>query len=188
MWGATTSFLRPVHWVASAKNVNTVECAVLSPYEAHTLLPSIRQHKMITLHVYSPRVSMSVRILEDLSFCAIPAIPKCRPHPSFVMQLNIFADQLYLRSYEKYLSVCRFLRLCFRSPCEQIQIGCDGFVRLTCRPEFDAIMKKERLFRTSPVEFLRMLIALRRKRQNYQKSDFYRILHGELLVKEQFRE
>lgn len=30
------SFLRPVHWVASAKNVNMVECVVLSPYEAHT--------------------------------------------------------------------------------------------------------------------------------------------------------
>ncbi len=65
------SFLRPVHWVASGKNGNTVDCVVLSPYEAHALLPFIRQHKKITLHVYSPRVSMSVRTLEDLSFCAI---------------------------------------------------------------------------------------------------------------------
>ncbi len=181
------SFLRPVHWVASAKNVNTVECVVLSPYEAHTLLPSIRQHKMITLHVYSPRVSISVRTLEDLSFCAIPAVPKCRPHPPFVMQLNLFAGQLYLRSYEEYLSVCRFLGLCFRPPCEQIQVGCDGFVSPTGRPEFDAIMEKECPFTTSPVGFLRMLMALRRKRQNYQKSHFGRILHGELLVKEQFK-
>ncbi len=181
------SFLRPVHWVASAKNGNTVDCVVLSPYEAHKLLPFIRQHKIITLHVYSPRVSMSVRTLEDLSFCAIPAVPKCRPHPPFVMQLNLFAGQLYLRSYEEYLSVCRFLGLCFRPPCEQIQVGCDGFVSPTGRPEFDAIMETECPFTTSPVGFLRMLMALRRKRQNFQKSHFGRILHGELLVEEQFR-
>ena len=57
------AFLRPVHWVASVKNGNTVHCVVLSSYEAHALLPSIRQYKMITLHVYSPRVSMYMRTL-----------------------------------------------------------------------------------------------------------------------------
>ena len=181
------SFLRPVHWVASAKNVDRVECVALSPYEAHMLLPSIRQHKMITLHVYSPRVSMSVRTLEDLSFCAIPAISRCRPQPPFVMQLNLFAGQLYLRSYEEYLSVCRFLGLCFRPPSGHIQVGCDGFLSPTDRPEFDAIMKSECSFTTSPVGFLRMLVALRRSRQSYQKSHFGRILHGELLVEEQFQ-
>jgi len=38
------SFLRPVHWIASGENRNTVECVVLCPFEAHALLPSIRQH------------------------------------------------------------------------------------------------------------------------------------------------
>lgn len=85
------SFLRPVHWVASGKNDSTVDCVVLSLYEADALLLFIRQHKIITLHVYSPRVSMSVRTLKDLSFCAIPAVPKYRPYPPFVMQLNLFA-------------------------------------------------------------------------------------------------
>jgi len=80
----------------------------------------------------------------------------------------------------------RFLGLYFRPPCEQVQVGCDGFVSPTGRPVFDAIMEKECPFTTSPVGFLRMLIALRRKRQNFQKSHFGRILRGELLVKEQF--
>ena len=101
---------------------------VLSPYEAHALLPSICQHKVITLHVYSPRVSMSMRTLEDLSFCANPAKPKYGPYLSSVMQLNLFAGQLYLRSYDEYLSVCRFLRLCFRLPCDQVQVAWDGFI------------------------------------------------------------
>jgi len=117
------SFLRPVHWVASGKNRNALDCVVLSPYEAHELLPSIRQYNNVTLHVCSPHVSISVRTLEDLSFCAIPAVPKCWPHPPFVMQLNLFAGQLYLKSYEEYLSVCRFLGLCFRPPYEQIQVA-----------------------------------------------------------------
>ena len=181
------SFLRPVHWVASGKNRNTINCVVLSPYEAHALLPSIRQHKMVTLHVYSPRVSLSMRSLEDLSFCAIPAVPKCRLDSPFVMQLNLFAGQLYLRSYEEYLSVCRFLGLCFCTPDDQIQVACDGFINPTNRPDFDEIMERECPFSTSPVGFLRMLMALRRKGQNFEKSHFGRILHGDLLAKEQFQ-
>ena len=71
------SFLRPVQWVASRKNRNTVDCVMLSSYEAHELLPYMRQHNIVTLHVYSPRVNMSVRTLEDLSFCVISAIFRC---------------------------------------------------------------------------------------------------------------
>ena len=181
------SFLRPVQWVVSRKNRNTVDCVVLSPYEAHELLPYIRQHNTVILHVYSPRVSMSVRTLEDLSFCAIPAVPRCWAHPPSVMQLNLFAGQLYLRSYDEYLSVCRFLGLCFRPRYAQVQVACDGFISPTSRPEFDAVMERECPFRVSPIGFLRMLMALRRKGQNFQKSHIGRILHGESLAREQFR-
>ena len=180
------SFLRPVHWVVSGKGRNTVDCVVLSPFEAHALLPSIRQHKVVTLHVYSPRVSLSVRPLEDLSFCAIPAVPKCWPNPPFAMLLNLFAGQLYLRSYEEYLSVCRFLGLGFRPPCEQIEVACDGFISPISRPWFDVVMERECPFTISPVESLRILIALRRKGQSFQKSHLGRILHGELLTREEF--
>ncbi|KAI4221328.1 MAG: hypothetical protein L6R40_008642 [Gallowayella cf. fulva] len=31
------SFLRPVHWVVSGKGRNTIDCVVLSPFEAHAL-------------------------------------------------------------------------------------------------------------------------------------------------------
>ena len=180
------SFLRPVHWVVSGKNRNTVDCVVLSPFEAHTLLPSIRQHKVVTLHVYSPRVSMSMRALEDLSFCAIPAVPKCWSNPPFAMLLNLFAGQLYLRTYEEYLSVCRFLGLGFRPPYEQIQVACDGFISPTSRSGFDALMESVCPFTISPVGFLRILMALRRKGQSFQKSHLGRILHGELLAREEF--
>ncbi len=181
------SFLRPVHWIASRENRKSIECVVLSPFEAHALLPSIRQHKVVTLHIYSPRVSMSARTLDDLSFCAIPVVPKYSLNPPFAMLLNLFAGQLYLRSYEEYLSVCRFLGLGFRPSYEQIQVACDGFISPTSRSEFDAVMERDCPFTISPVEFVRILIALRRKGQSFQKSHLGRILHGELLAREDFQ-
>jgi hypothetical protein len=180
------NFLRPVHWVVSGKNRSPIDFVLLSPYEAHELLPCIRQHYNATLHVYSPRVSRSVSTLEDLSFCAIPAIPKCWPSSPPVMQLNLFAGQLYLRSHEDYLLLCRFLGLCFRPPSTQTQVEVDGFVSPTSRPGFDAPMERECPFTISPIGFLRVLMALRRKGQNYQKSDLGRILCGELLAGEEF--
>lgn len=179
-------FLRPVHWVISRRNGNTVEAVVVSPWEAQELLPSIRQQNTVTLHVYSARVSKSVRTLEDLSFCAIPAAPEGVPNCPVILQLNIFAGQLYLRSYDEYLAVCRLLGLCFGPPPEQIQVACDGFISPICRPEFDELMAEQCPFKISPIEFLRMVIAMRRKGQNSQRSHIGRILQGELLAREQF--
>ena len=184
------SFLRPVHWVANKKTPNSTDFVVLSPYEAQELLPFIRECSSVTLHVYSPRVNMSTQALDNLSFCAIPAMPESWSNPpSVIMQFNLFAGQLYLGSYEDYLSVCRFLGLSFRPPSdEQIQVACDAFISPASRPRFDAIMERECPFTRSPVEFVRMIMALRRKGHGFQRSHLGRVLHGELLDRDQFRE
>ena len=182
------SFLRPVHWVASTKNRNAIDLVVLSPYEVHELLPSIRQHKAITLHVYSPRVSLSMGSLEDLSFCAVPPVPKLWQQPSLILQLNLFAGQLYLRNYEDYLSICRFLGLCYRPPLGQNRVASDGFIAPSGRSKFDTGMERECPFTTSPVGFLRKLMTLRRKGQGFERSHYGRILNAELLDKSHFLE
>lgn len=182
------SFLRPVHWVVTGNDGNTNDCVVLSPYEANELLPSIRQHKKATLHLYAPRISISMRSLEDLSFCAVPAVPQNWPKPRFAILLNLFAGQLYLKGYEDYLSVCRLLGFAFYPPDEQIQVACDSFIIPASRPAFDALMEKVCPFTTSPVEFLRVLTAIRRKWQDYPRSHMGRILNGELLTRDQFQE
>jgi len=69
---------------------------------------------------FSSDYSMFAHTLEDLSFCAIPAISKYLFNSSFAMLLNLFVAQLYLRSYEKCLSICRFLGLGFYLLYEQI--------------------------------------------------------------------
>ena len=180
------SFLRPVHWVVSGKNRSPSDYVLVSPFEAHELLPSIRQYKAVTLHVYSPRVSVSVRTLEDLSFCAIPALSRSRPNPTFTMLLNLFAGQLYIRSYDEYLSVCRFLGLAFRPPDEQIPVACDGFISPTSRLGFDVVMERECPFTTSPVGFLKILMTMRRKEQSCYKSHLGRIVQADLLTREEF--
>ena len=179
-------FLRPVNWILCKSSHDTVECVVLSPYEANELLPSIHQHKIVTLHVYSPRLNISMRSLEDLSFCSIPAVPQDWRSPPSTMLINLFAGQLYLQSHKEYLSVCRFLGIGFHTPQANVQVACDGFINPLNRKEFDCLMAKDCSFKLSPVEFLRCLIALRRKGQSAQRSHMGKILQGELLSEEDF--
>lgn len=108
-------------------------------------------------------------------------------NPPFAMLLNPFAGQLYLKTYDEYLLVCRFLGLGFRPPYEQIQVACNGFISPTSKSGFDALMESVCPFTISPVEFLRILMALRRKGQSFQKSHLGRILHWELLARDEFQ-
>ena len=178
------SFLRPVHWIVSNKQA---EFIILSPYEANELLPSIRQLKAVTLHIYSPRTNFFTRALDDLSFCAFPAVPQTRPILPNIMQLNLFAGQLYLKNHNEYLQLCRFLGLCFKTlDSDDVSVSYDGFVSPADRASFDTTMAAECPFTTSPIEFLRVLMALRRKGQSITFSHLGRILRGSLIRKDQF--
>ena len=180
------SFLRPVHWVISCKKGDRIESVILSPYETQKLLPSVRQYKHVILHVYSPRLSVSVRTLEDLSFCAVPAVPESWSAPAIVKQLNLFAGQLYIRTYEEYESLCGFLGLCSQPPDDHMEVACDGFITPPNRSRSGVIMAPTCPFMISPVAFLRTFMALRRKGQSFTASHFGRILNGELISREHF--
>ena len=108
---------------------------------------------------------MSARTLEDLSFGAVPVFPATWSIPSVVTQLNLFAGQLYLRSYEEYEIVCRFLGLCCRAPGPGVKAACDSFIEPDSRVRSDSALIRGCSFTTSPVAFLRTLMALRRKGQ-----------------------
>ena len=186
-------FLRPVHWVLTSiyqDNGHKVSCVILSPYEANQLLPSIRKSSKVTLRVYSPRTHLSGRSMEDLSFCAIPAVPARYFIDSlllhYTMHLNLFAGQLYLKTYEDYISICRFLGLAYRAPKEVVEVGYDGYIDQPYRREFDKLMAEDCPFKSSPVPFLRALIAMRRKGQSFRRSHVGRMLRGELLTEEDF--
>lgn len=180
-------FLRPVQWVASSRCTGVPYCVILSPFEANELLPDVRKHKAVTLHVYSPRIGVTMTSLEDLTQFASPAVPKSWAPPAITMQLNLFAGQLYLRNYDEYLALCKFLGLCSHAPDnDQVKVFGDGFVDPRDRMVFDNGMASACAFLKSPVEFLRALMTLRRKGQSFQRSHLGAILNGELIPKEKF--
>lgn len=179
-------FLKPAHWIISFKQNGRICCVVISPFEANILRPLIEEYKKVTLSIYSPRLSLSLRSLETLSVHSIPPLPSSWEIPPIVMQLNLFAGQLYLRSYDEYIRLCQFLGLCYRAPQGDVKIDCDNFVTVSSRVAFDPVMKENCPFEKSPVAFLKQVFALRRKGQDFGDTHMGRILNGELLTRKDF--
>ncbi|EFR01627.1 hypothetical protein MGYG_04630 [Nannizzia gypsea CBS 118893] len=180
-------FLRPVQWIACSRDSVTRECVILSPFEANELLPDIRKFKAVSLHVYSPRTSASMRSMEDLTAFAIPAVLTPRMKPAVTMQLNLFAGQLYLRCHEEYVLLCQFLGLASCAPNSKwVKIYGDGFIDPASRVIFDEIMAKQCRFLKSPIAFLKTLLNLRRKGQSLRRCHLGSILNGEPIHKGEF--
>lgn len=179
-------FLKPVHWIVSSRR-RVAQFIIVSAFEANELLPSIREHEAVTLHAYSPRIAASMPSMEDLSLFAIPPVQDAWPTPVITIQLNLFAGQLYLRTYREYLALCSFLGLCSRAPDgSQVKVFSDGFVNPRDRAKFDKLVAERCRFTKSPVPFLKALMTLRRKGQNFHRSHLGAILNGELLSEEKF--
>lgn len=181
-------YLRPVQWVICHVEAGIATCILLSPFEVQELLPDIRECRKVTLHVYSPRVVASVRPLDDLSFCAVPELPPTQLPPLVITHLNLFAGQLYLRDYEEYISLCRFLGLCYRPPDNDVQVSCDGFITPRSRATYDPVMEESCPFSTSPIGLLKVLVDLRRQGQGFSRSHVGKIISGQILTKRDFED
>ncbi|TGO48153.1 hypothetical protein BCON_0249g00010 [Botryotinia convoluta] len=182
------SFLRPVNWVVTSEDKNSLSiCVIFSPFEVQALRSVIEKNKKVVLSIYSPRLSLSSKSFESLDIHKIPTTSKLPSiHPRITMLLNLFAGQLYLRSFDEYIRLCQFLGLCYYPPRDNVEIGCDKFVPVPSRASFDPVMKEVCPFEESPVDFLHKVFALRRKGQNFENSHMGRILNGELLNRKDF--
>ena len=174
-------FLRPVHWILRWSQDEQVRLLIISLFEADSLLPLIRTHQRVVLHVYAARVAFSSPSLEDLRFCPIPGPSTRCISPDNMLALNLFAGQLYLRNHADYLALCRRLGLCFRPPHSHVHVAMDGFVDPTHRADFDNNMAQICRFPQSSVAYLRSLFAMRRHGQSIERSHLGRILQGEML-------
>jgi hypothetical protein len=190
--GRLSEYMRPINWVVKAPNGVLI---VLSPHEVNKLLPVIRRSDTISLHIYAPRVTQSMRSFSSLDFYSIPSRPNLPQQfiPSTTqLQLNLFAGQLYLSSYQEYTTLCAVLGL-FILPTDQdelaeIQIESDGFVKPEHREALAeyypgyAICK----FTSSPIPMLKKLIGQRRKGMKYLGTHLGQILHARSLTKDDF--
>ncbi|KAF8838139.1 hypothetical protein BDN67DRAFT_1024216 [Paxillus ammoniavirescens] len=181
-------YLRAVNWVISSDVIQPPILVVVSPYEAHELLPTIRDNKMVHLHIYTPRTVQSMPPCDNLKLYSIPALPDTwTPPSSLVDHLNVFAGQLYLRDYATYIRLCRFLCLQARDleADGDFTIQSDGFIRPEDRPP------KARTggsFQESPILSLKKLFGLRRKGMIYAPTHMGRILDARLLTDDDFRD
>ncbi|CAE6448122.1 unnamed protein product [Rhizoctonia solani] len=188
-----SEYMRPVNWIVSGSgNVRVV----LSPHEVDDLLPLIRKSSVVQLHVYAPRVSLGMLSFSNLQYYSIPASPSSPVSSGILstaqLQLDLFAGQLYLPSYQDYALLCASLGLLIPSVDEdnlQIEVESDGFVKPEHRgqlvqrhPEYSNCQ-----FTTSPIPSLKDLIGRRRKGMKYLLTHVGQILHARSLTTKNFQ-
>jgi hypothetical protein len=183
-----TDYLRPVNWIVSHMlQDGSWIFVIMSPYEVNVLLQDIRASKHVRLHMYAPRTTQAMTPLDDLEFYCIPPLPFGNQPPSFDVrcQLNIWAGQLYLESYETYLHLCLLLGVSSSEETGYSSVECDRFVPERGRTEE---MADVCVFDESPLALLKKLFGLRRKGTSYQQTHMGKILHARLLSQDDFDE
>ena len=186
--GKTADYLRPVHWIISSKRGSNDVLVILSPYEVSFLLPNIRSNKKIHLHLYTPRITKSVKPCDDLSLYSIPAVPDgWVPLSSLMDQLGVFAGQLYLKDYEAYIRLCRFLGIYGRDLQGEkgFEVEPDGFILPKNRAKSSQIQIPH-TFSNTPTVALTALMELRCKGINFTSTHMGKLLRGQLLSKGDF--
>jgi len=186
-----TDYLRPVNWIVSHMlRDGSLIFVVMSPYEVNLLLQDIRASKYVRLHMYASRTTQAMKPLDDLTFYCISPLPSGNS-PSFDVQfdvrcqLNIWAGQLYLDSYETYLRLCLLLGVSSSEEAGYSSVESDRFVPKRGRIKE---MVDVCLFDESPLALLKTLFGLRRKGMGYHLTHMGKILHARLLSQEDFEE
>ncbi|KAI3322851.1 hypothetical protein HD806DRAFT_544884 [Xylariaceae sp. AK1471] len=174
------AFQRPVQWILSscAEGSSAVDVLmIISPYEAEGLMQTLQLagSNRVTLHLYKPRCLTGHRSFDQLNFFTIPArqLPLEVPR-ALLVELNLFAGQLYFNTYADYLDTCKFLGLAANVPGKGEIVAADGYI--LC----DGNGKSK--FNKSPVQFLQVLASkIRRNGQSISKSHLGSMLEGKLL-------
>ncbi|KAK5280670.1 hypothetical protein LTR40_006010 [Exophiala xenobiotica] len=154
---------------------------IVSPYEAYVLRPLVRM-----LHQYTPRPSLGVRSLDGLDLYTISGMLELpRPPLRLIVQLNLFAGQLYLSSFREYVELCTTLGLAWQTIEGEAVISADGFIIRSDDPGRASICG----FTESPIPFLRVLITkIRRNCEEIEKTHMGALLEGHILRPSDFGE
>ncbi|OQO06315.1 hypothetical protein B0A48_08904 [Cryoendolithus antarcticus] len=130
-------FHRSVQWFMTScqEDSTTVDLIlIISPYEANLLYPKMRAGSSAALHVYKACVNLAYDMLDDFTLYTIPgSLRKSTVPRSLAVRLNLFAGQLYIRSYEDYQEICAFLGLCSVALTQEMcqegwRLETDGFI------------------------------------------------------------
>ena len=154
---------------------------LLSSFEADRLMPDIRASECVHLHVYGPRTSQRMKPSGDLMLYSIPPLPtNWTPPWALIDQLNVLAGQLYLRDYESYLRLCRFLGVPTKEPSNGMAIRWNLF---SIPGSFEGM---EITFSGSPLPSVMALLAVRSRGRPFAHTHMGKIVQGQLLSEKDF--
>jgi hypothetical protein len=176
-------YLRPVQWILSRKNNRDQVLVLLSQFEADRLMPDIKASECVHLHLYAPRTSQRMKPLDDLRFHSIPPLPSDWTPPwALIDQLNVFAGQLYLRDYESYLRLCRFLGV----PTSITDAPNDTAIQRNLFNIPGSFEEMEITFLGSPLPSVMALLAVRSRGRPFAQTHMGKILQGQFLSEKDF--
>ncbi|OCK74911.1 hypothetical protein K432DRAFT_447027 [Lepidopterella palustris CBS 459.81] len=144
---------RPVQWIVTRSsfrvygNQGIENLVVFSPWEVNELLPQIHKHAEVTLHMYGARSSLSFRSMDDLTLYTTPSLGLGWSVPDRLrLLLNLFAGQLYFRSYKEYTEFCTFLGLAYQACVfDELEVGPDGDAQDISKTDVGRILAGEYL-------------------------------------------
>ncbi|MCJ1462481.1 hypothetical protein MMC07_001083 [Pseudocyphellaria aurata] len=175
-------YIRPVSWVLVGKGGALAEVLLLSPYEANELLPMIRDHPHVSLHVYAPRTSKSMFSFGRLDFLSTSRDPS-RLAATTLIALNLFAGTSYFDSFQEYQEFCNFCDLIggTATALSNSLVTNEGFVLPAGRSaEWDSAFQK------SPLPLIKALLGMRRKGDDWTDTHMGRIVDARVLREADF--
>ena len=179
--GTIDQYLRPIQWILSSNRRYDQVLVLLSPFETDGLMPDIRASEYVHLHMYTPRTSQRMKPSDDLRLYSIPPLPSDWSPPwALIDQLNVFAGQLYLRDYESYLRLCRFLGV----PTKELPK--DRAVRWNLFNVPGSFEENEITFSASPLPTVMALLVMRNRGRPFTHTHMGKILQGQLLTEKDF--
>ncbi|KAK5126609.1 hypothetical protein LTR85_009543 [Meristemomyces frigidus] len=183
----TDSYQRPVQWLLTAiRNGNVLSMLVISPFEAQELYSRIKISTKVALHLYTPRCNRGFRSVDRLQFFTVPHQPAPPAiHPRLIVQLNLFAGQLYINDYEDFKHLCAYLGLATDTAAAGWEVAADGFILKDDQGEVGGVGSR---LTKSPIKFLQALLTIRRDGEGISKTDMGALLEGRLLQAEDFEE
>ncbi|KAG9311465.1 hypothetical protein JVU11DRAFT_8580 [Chiua virens] len=182
--GRMDEYLRPVQWVLSGKLCGNDVLVILSPFEVDRLMPDIRLSEHVHLHPYTPRTSKAMKPCDDLQLYPIPPVPSTWTPPwALIDQLNVFAGQLYLRDFDSYVRLSRFLGVHREDlPSDTRRLTKPNWLNMPGSLDQGI----EETFEGNPLRFVMLLLAIRRRGIRFDDTHMGRLLQGWLLNRDDF--
>ncbi|KAJ4386033.1 hypothetical protein N0V93_008924 [Gnomoniopsis smithogilvyi] len=188
------SIQRPVQWLLASREKGTAtldRIIIISPYEANQLYKRMESSNAASLHIYKPRCNSGYASLDQLDFHIVSAQvgPFVVPR-RLAIQLDLFAGQLYISSYEDYNEICSFLGLSTKALTKEMgeqgwKVAADGFI---LSDEEGRVGGRSGL-RESPVNFFKILMSkIRRNGDGISKTHMGHLLEGKIFQASDFEE